>query len=253
MLKRFFICFIAVSLCLGFSACKMGAGDDDMGGGLVNPNGDPSITVTGITFGGNMTLRPNKTYDPRDFLDTVPSGGVLPSGITFDVNRDTPGNPMSFCASIRSGKLVTTSVDNPSYTLTATYNGTPETCKFWIKAPDPSHGSSDINPTAASGKTYATVNRILNDSSSPWYAICFISDKQVRIGICSVRRENAIKLARGANPGTGSSHILNYTYDGRVYDLQGYIRVVGGECVIKNGVLTNYFFETAPKEFKYEL
>lgn len=197
-----------------------------------------------------MTLRPGRTYDPRDFLDTVPSGGVLPSGITFSVTGTTP---VSRDASYSNGKIVVdqNAMDPQPYTLRASWNGNNPTCKFYIKA-SASLGQSDIKPTAASGKTYATVNRILNDSSSPWYAICFISDKQVRIGICSVRRENAIKLARGANPGTGSSHILNYTYDGRVYDLQGYIRVVGGECVIKNGVLTNYFFETAPKEFKYE-
>lgn len=246
MLKRFFICFIAVNLCLGFSACKMGAGDDDMGGGLVNPNGDPSIPVTGITFGGDMTLRPGRTYDPRDFLDTVPSGGVLPSGITFSVNRNTIAYQDE--AYIANNKLVTRNEDLVSYTLKATYNGTDKDCEFRIEAPT-ALGQSNVAPTQASGKTYATQNKVGTGGQGAWYAICFISDKQVRIGMCSVARENAIRLARGTNPGTGSSRELNYTYSNGVYELNGFKRVVGGECIITGDTLTNYFLAN-PTEFK---
>lgn len=228
----------------------MGAGDDDMGGGLVNPNGDPSINVTGITFGGDMTLRPNKTYDPRDFLDTVPSGGVLPSGITFSVSRNTPAY-MEYASINGSNKLITLNEDPVSYTLKASWNGNNPTCKFYIKAPSSSIGQSDIAPAKASGKTYATQNKLGSGGQGAWYAICFISDKQVRIGMCSVAQANAIKLARGTNPGTGSSRELNYTYSNGVYDLQGYIRAVGGECVIQGYELKNYFFDGAPTTFKY--
>lgn len=250
MIKRFFICFIVVSLCFALAACNMNEGSDssDMGGGLANPNGDPSINVTGITFGGDMTLRPNKTYDPRDFLDTVPSGGVLPSGITFSVSRNTPAY-MEYASINGSNKLITLDEDPVSYTLKAIYNRTEKTCKFDIKAPDASHGTSDVASSAVSGKVYATQNKVGTGGQGAWYAIYFINENQVGIGMCSVRRENAIKLAKGVNTGTGSSKILNYTYSSGVYDLQGFVRAVGGECVIQNGVLKNYFFAN-PTEFK---
>lgn len=254
MIKRFFICFIVVSLCFALAACNMNEGSDssDMGGGLANPNGDPSINVTDIAFAvdaGSLTLRPNKTYDPRDFLDTVPSGGVLPSGITFSVARDTMGPPTSICAYVNGNELSTYSADDVSYTLTATYNGANKTCKFYIKAPDSSHGQSDVASSAVSGKVYATQDKVGTGGQGAWYAIYFINENQVGIGMCSVRRENAIKLAKGVNTGTGSSKILNYTYSSGVYDLQGFVRAVGGECVIQNGVLKNYFFAN-PTEFK---
>lgn len=115
---------------------------------------------------------------------------------------------------------------------------------------------SDVTPAELNAQkpTYATLNRVGGDGgTSPWYAICFLSDKEVGIGMCSIRRENAIKLARAgagsANGGASSGHKLKYTYDSatQTYTLDGSVRIIGGDFYIQGDVLFNTFFTPAIK------
>lgn len=224
----------------------------------INSDGDPSITVTGIKFTSINTVRPDRTYNAREWLDTDPSGGVLPENITFNVetygswhHMGRPSGPHNYMYITSAGEVTTYDADEIGYKVSATYNGKTVETNIYIKAPAASIGTSDSNktPTAVKGTVYVTENRYGGKADTPWYAIYFIDTSHVRIGMCSVARANAVKLARGANPGTGSSHILEYSFDEGVYDLKGFIRVVGGECVIKGNTLTNYFFENDPQNF----
>lgn len=216
----------------------------------INSDGDPNVTVNKIKFASDVyTLRPNKTYDISKWVETVPAGGVLPADLKIEVETTM----LNYAASITGMTLKTYDADLVSYQypVKATSSKGNANCRITVENPPASMGTSDSNktPAAVKGTVYVTENRYGGKVDTPWYAIYFIDTRHVRIGMCSVARANAVKLARGANTGTGSSHILEYSFDSGIYDLKGFVRVVGGECVIKGDTLTNYFFENDPQDF----
>lgn len=243
MLKRFFICFVAVNLCLGFSACKMGAGDDDMGGGLdIVDQPAPQVEFSKTEF---KIVASTKTIDLREWVSPVPTNYKLPN-ITFAI----AGKGFTSNGTYITGNSLMPGSSNPpteNWTIKATVGSNTATAKLEIVDTSPFSDSSDngVTPATLKGKTYVTPNRVGN-ATSPWYAIHFFDDgKHLGIGRCSIVPANAIRLARQGSGSTGAStgHKVEYEYDSsrKVFTMKSSVGVVGGEFVINGETLKNSF------------
>lgn len=104
------------------------------------------------------------------------------------------------------------------------------------------------------GDTFVIRNR-LGGENTPWYAICIKDNNQIGFGYCSVKRSNAVKLARGTMSPSGGSDAKTrtYTIQHDQYCLNEGIKALGAnadDCkfVIQGDKLLYYFIGTVEFE-----